>query len=177
MKIIRTEPGHETIIANYFAVNEKHLRPWSPAVPMQHHSVDAWRRRLHDRALEFDRGESVHFIGTDAAESHVIGTCSLSNIVRGVFYACHMGYSVAERYEGAGYMKRIVSYSIDYAFNELNLHRIMANHMPANERSAGLLKSLGFEREGYAKDYLLINGRWEDHVLNALINKRFRAGL
>jgi len=67
-------------------------------------------------------------------------------------------------------MKKIVSHAIGYAFNEIGLHRIMANHMPDNERSAGLLKSLGFEREGYAKEYLLINGRWEDHVLNVLIN-------
>ena len=67
-------------------------------------------------------------------------------------------------------MKRIVALAIDYGFNELGLHRIMANHMPDNERSAGLLKSLGFEREGYAREYLYINGRWEDHVLNALIN-------
>jgi len=44
--------------------------------------------------------------------------------------------------------------------------------MPKNTRSANLLKTLGFEQEGYAKNYLLINGRWEDHVLNALINSR-----
>ncbi|MCH2314782.1 MAG: 30S ribosomal protein S5 alanine N-acetyltransferase, partial [SAR202 cluster bacterium] len=35
-----------------------------------------------------------------------------------------------------------------------------------------LLKTLGFEREGYAKRYLLINGQWEVHVLNALINSK-----
>jgi ribosomal-protein-alanine N-acetyltransferase len=44
--------------------------------------------------------------------------------------------------------------------------------MPENERSANLLKTLGFEREGYAKRYLLINGQWEDHVLSALINSK-----
>ena len=77
---------------------------------------------------------------------------------------------MAHRYEGQGYMRRIVSHAIDYAFNTLKLHRVMASHMPANTRSAGLLQSLGFEREGYAREYLLINGRWEDHVLNALIN-------
>lgn len=66
-------------------------------------------------------------------------------------------------------MKSIVMHAIDYAFNDLKLHRVMANHMPGNERSAGLLKSLGFEIEGYAKEYLLIDGKWEDHVLNSLL--------
>lgn len=171
IKVVRSSPSHATIMANYFAVNEQHLKKWSPSVPRSHHSIDSWQRRLDERELEFASGLSAHFIGTDEAESHVIGSCSLSNVVRGVFQACHMGYSIAERYEGQGYMKKIVSHAIAHGFNEMKLHRIMANHMPENERSAALLKSLGFEREGYAKDYLLINGKWEDHVLNALINE------
>ena len=160
-------------MANYFAVNEKHLQPWSPKVPRSYHSVESWKQRLAERELEFQNDQSAHFIGTDEQESHVIGSCSLSNIVRGVFQACHMGYSVASRYEGQGYMKKIVCHAIGYAFNDMNLHRIMANHMPNNERSAGLLRSLCFEKEGVAKDYLWINGKWEDHVLNSLINDEF----
>lgn len=174
MKVIRTNPSHALILANYYAVNDAHLQPWSPAVPRDHHSIESWRRRLAMRQAEFENGSAVHFIGTDETQSHVIGTCSLSNIVRGVFLACHMGYSCSERYEGQGYMKKIVGYAIGYAFNDMNLHRIMANHMPENTRSGGLLKSLGFEEEGLAKDYLLINGKWEDHVLTSLINPKHR---
>jgi len=33
-----------------------------------------------------------------------------------------------------------------------------------------LLPSLGLEREGLARGYLQIAGRWEDMVLNSLIN-------
>ncbi|RQM45250.1 GNAT family N-acetyltransferase, partial [Aeromonas caviae] len=55
-------------------------------------------------------------------------------------------------------------------FRERGLHRIMASYMPANLRSGALLERLGFEQAGYARDYLMINGRWEDHVLTALIN-------
>lgn len=53
------------------------------------------------------------------------------------------------------------------------MHRIMANYMPHNQRSGALLARLGFEREGYAKDYLLIDGKWQDHVLTALTNKEW----
>jgi len=139
-------------------------------VPWGHHSVDAWETRLADRDLEFQRGQAVHFIGTDESESEVIGACSVSNIIRGVFQAGHLGYSCAAHYEGQGYMKRIVTHTIDYAFREMRLHRLMANYMPANERSGGLLASLGFEREGYAKSFLLIDGVWEDHILTSLVN-------
>lgn len=170
LRIIRSDPDHAAIMAEYFAQNEDHLTSWSPKVPRHHHSVDCWRRRLEEREREFARGESVHFIGTDSELTHVIGSCSLSNIVRGVFQACHLGYSVAARYQGQGYMKRIVQHAIAYAFDDLRLHRIMANYMPSNTRSEGLLRSLNFEREGYAKSFICINGKWEDHVLNSLVN-------
>ncbi len=59
---------------------------------------------------------------------------------------------------------------IRYAFEDLRLHRIMANYVPHNQRSAHLLRRLGFVQEGYAKEYLKIAGRWQDHVLTALTN-------
>ena len=170
MKVIRTNPSHALILANYYAVNSDHLQPWCPAVPRSHHSVQSWSRRLLLREAEFENGSAVHFIGTDETHSQVIGTCSLSNIVRGVFMACHLGYSCAENHEGQGLMKEIVNHAISYSFNDLRLHRIMANYMPVNDRSAGLLKNLGFQQEGLAKEYLLINGKWEDHVLTSLLN-------
>lgn len=173
MKIIRGKPGHEIILSNYYEANEAHLKKWSPLMPRSHHSVASWTLRLIEREKEFEEDSSVHFIGTNDAETFVVGTCSLSNIVRGVFQSCHMGYSVDRNYEGQGVMQKIAKHTIDYAFNELELHRIIANHMPENMRSEALLRKLGFEREGYAKRYLQINGEWEDHVLNSLINTKY----
>jgi Acetyltransferases, including N-acetylases of ribosomal proteins len=65
---------------------------------------------------------------------------------------------------------------LGFAFGSLELHRVMANHVPGNERSARLLERLGFEREGYAKAYLHLDGRWQDHVLTALTNDRWGIG-
>lgn len=50
----------------------------------------------------------------------------------------------------------------------------MANYMPHNQRSGNLLRRLGFVVEGYARDYLLINGRWEDHIQTSLINPNWK---
>ena len=60
----------------------------------------------------------------------------------------------------------------DYMFEEENLHRIMPNYVPSNKRSEKLLTKLGFVREGLAKDYLFINGKWENHILTALVNDK-----
>ena len=47
---------------------------------------------------------------------------------------------------------------IAFAFGTLKLHRVQANYQPENERSAALLKRLGFQIEGHARDYLFLNG-------------------
>ena len=47
----------------------------------------------------------------------------------------------------------------------------MANFVPRNVRSALLLSGLGFTIEGFAKDYLCIAGRWEDHLLTSVLRK------
>jgi len=56
---------------------------------------------------------------------------------------------------------------IPYAFGTLRLHRMEAACIPTNVASISLLERTGFEREGYAREYLCINGLWQDHLLYA----------
>ncbi|RLS12169.1 30S ribosomal protein S5 alanine N-acetyltransferase, partial [Acinetobacter baumannii] len=74
---------------------------------------------------------------------------------------------------GQGLMFEALQPLIRYMQRQERMHRIMANYMPHNHRSGNLLARLGFEREGYAKDYLMIDGQWRDHVLTALTNKEW----
>ncbi len=50
-----------------------------------------------------------------------------------------------------------------YAFNTLGLHRLEANIQPDNTRSLQLVARCGFEKEGYSRNFLFINGAWRDH--------------
>ena len=56
---------------------------------------------------------------------------------------------------------------ISLAFRTLNLHRLEAACIPTNAASVALLEKTGFTREGYAREYLCINGVWADHLLYA----------
>ena len=105
----------------------------------------------------------------------IIGTVNFNNFVRGVFKACYLGYSIAESEQDKGYMTEALKVAIKYVFEELHIHRIMANYMPRNERSGNLLKRLGFTIEVNARDYLMINGRWEDHILTSLTNHKWKS--
>jgi ribosomal-protein-alanine N-acetyltransferase len=83
----------------------------------------------------------------------------------------HLGFSICQDFQGQGLMHEALRCAIDFVLKELELHRVMANYRPENERSHRLLQRLGFEHEGRARAYLKIDGRWTDHILTSLINE------
>jgi ribosomal-protein-alanine N-acetyltransferase len=105
--------------------------------------------------------------------SRIIGSINLTQIVRGSFHAAHLGYSIDGEREGRGLMTEGLWAALDCAFGPMRLHRIMAAYIPDNVGSARVLEKLGFVREGYAKGYLFIAGKWEDHILTARIHSSF----
>lgn len=121
------------------------------------------------RGVQAGQDRAYPLIAFDHSGRNILATFTFANIVRGAFQACHLGYGVAAPMQGQGLMLEILRPGIAWALGELGLHRVMANYMPRNERSAKLLAQLGFEREGYAKRYLQIAGVWEDHILTALV--------
>lgn len=157
-------------IRSYNLNNREHLQPWQPTRPPGFFAIESIVTRITD--IERDRlaGRCLNLLIFKRDSGEVIGECNFSNIVLGAFQACHLGYSLAATAQGQGLMSEALRMAIAYVFEELGLHRIMANYRPENERSARVLAGLGFEREGFARSYLRINGQWADHVLTALIN-------
>lgn len=157
---------------DYFERTKEAHRPYNPPAPPDFYTAEFWLRRCVINQEELERGSSARlslWLKASAREE-IIGQCNLTNIVRGAFQSCYLGYSLDPRYEGQGYMREAVGQVIALAFGPLNLHRIMANYMPDNARSARVLAAHGFVIEGQAKDYLMINGQWRDHVLTSLTN-------
>jgi ribosomal-protein-alanine N-acetyltransferase len=169
-------PGMQGAMARFLAENfEGHLDRWSPPAASAFFTEGFWRDRLAIAVEEFHAGRAVRFVLQDPGPESgaVIGTCNYTNIVRGPFLACHLGYQIARSHEGRGLMAEALRATNAFAFRELRLHRIQANYRPENERSGRLLERLGFVREGLARDYLFIDGAWRDHVLTALVNPAF----
>ena len=158
----------------YAIDNQKHLAPWSPPRPDDYYTDRYWQDRLRLARDEFTRGESLRLVlfMRDGPPEDVVGECNFTSIVRGPFQACYLGYSLDHRAEGRGLMSEALRAAIAYVFSDLKLHRVMANYMPANERSARVLRRLGFTVEGYARDYLFIAGQWRDHILTSLTNDK-----
>lgn len=172
-------PGMQAAMARFLAENfEGHLDRWSPPATTAYFTEAFWRERLEIAVEEYHAGRSARFVlqarGAEAClDAPIVGTCNYTNVVRGPFLACNLGYQIARIHQGQGLMAEALRETNAFAFREMRLHRIMANHRPENERSARLLERLGFAREGLARDYLFIDGEWRDHVLTALVNPRF----
>lgn len=100
----------------------------------------------------------------------VIGKLILSEVARGNYQSCWIGYFLDREYNGKGYMTEAVKLVVNYAFQELKLHRIEAGVMPHNTGSMKVLLKAGFHKEGIARKNVKINGSWEDHQILAIVN-------
>lgn len=152
--------------------NKGHLSPWRAATG---ESAIDHKTQLLKWEQEFKAGLSIRFLLflKENPEGKIMGFCNFSQIFRGPFQACYVGYHIDAAVEGKGLMSEAVETAVKYMFEHQKLHRIMANYMPSNQRSARLLHKLGFIVEGRAKKYLLINGQWEDHILTSLTNENW----
>ena len=148
--------------------NEARLRKYEPKWADDALTCDFFERRIERQIREWTAGRAYCFVIIDKESGKLIGGMNLNNICRGAVMAASLGYWIDQKYEGLGYMAEAGRLIKGFAFKKLELRRINAACLPENTRSQNLLLNLGFEKEGFAKSYLQINGRWQDHVLFGL---------
>ena len=143
------------------------LTPWEPTWPADDLTRSAFRRRLRRYAEDQRNDQAYAYFLFRSGDQVLVGGLTLANLRRGVAQAGSLGYWVGAPYARRGYMTAAVAALVPYAFSTLRLHRVEAACIPTNEASISLLEKTGFEREGYAREYLCINGQWQDHLLYA----------
>jgi ribosomal-protein-alanine N-acetyltransferase len=143
------------------------LMPWEPTWPNDDLTRSAFRRRIRRYAEDLRSDQGYAFLIARRADDRLVGGVTLANIRRGVAQAGSLGYWMGLPFVRQGYMTAAVRALIPFAFGTLRLHRLEAACIPTNAASITLLERTGFEREGYAREYLCINGTWQDHLLYA----------
>jgi ribosomal-protein-alanine N-acetyltransferase len=146
------------------------LTPWEPTWPSDDLSRSAFRRRLRRYAEDQRADTSYAFFLFRKSDEALVGGLTLANIRRGVAQAGSLGYWIGEPFARRGLMTGAVQGLVPFAFGSLRLHRLEAACIPSNNASIRLLEKVGFVREGYAREYLCINGLWQDHLLFARLN-------
>ena len=143
------------------------LTPWEPTWPADDLARASFRRRIK-RYSEDQRSDLAYpFFIFRKGDNRLIGGLTLSNIRRGCAQAGSLGYWMGAAYARQGHMTAAVGAVLPFAFGTLRLHRVEAACIPANIASVRLLEKTGFRREGFARQYLCIDGLWQDHLLFA----------
>lgn len=169
-------PQEASNVVAFYSRNKEFFRPYFPSFREGFFTEELWRKRLSVNIEDFNSGINMKlFFHLNENPETIIGQISFNDIVRGAAHYCSLGYAIDKEEEGRGLMTEALEVSIKYAFSQLNLHRIQANYIPTNERSARVLRKLGFVVEGYAYDYLCLDGEWKDHILTSLTNKNWKS--
>jgi ribosomal-protein-alanine N-acetyltransferase len=143
------------------------LTPWEPTWPADDLTRASFRRRMK-RYSEDQRSDLAYpFFIFRKSDGVLVGGLTLANVRRGCAQAGSLGYWMGAAYAGKGHMTSAVAAVLPFAFGTLRLHRVEAACIPANIASIRLLEKTGFRREGFARQYLCIDGLWQDHLLYA----------
>ncbi len=145
------------------------LTPWEPTWPMDDLTRTSFRRRLRRYSRDVRDDQAFPFFVFSSRSGSLVGGCTLSNIRRGVAQTCSIGYWVGEPYQKQGFTSAAVRALVPFVFDAQRLHRLEAACLPSNDASRRLLSSCGFTQEGYARNYLRIDGAWRDHLLFAIL--------
>jgi ribosomal-protein-alanine N-acetyltransferase len=145
------------------------LTPWEPTWPADDLTRTAFRRRVRRYQTEIRDDHAYPFFIFRQADYALLGGVTLSNVTRGMTQTATVGYWMGERHAGRGSMTRAVRALIPFAFGSLHLHRLEAACLPHNGASMRLLEKVGFQREGLARGLVCISGRWQDHIVFALL--------
>lgn len=161
-------------VVDYYTTNRAHLQPYEPARPSLFYSQWYWHQQIEERIQQFYADRSLRLFLFERDRPAIIGVVNLNRIVRGFSQSATLGYNLAAQKQGQGYMGEALTLILPYAFETLKLRRIVAAYMPRNTRSGKLLQRLGFRIDGRARNYLQINGHWEDHILTSLVPAAFQ---
>lgn len=167
IKVLTPDDGEQLL--DYYIRNKNYLSNFEPYRDEDFFTLEVQKQSLIENYKQFLKDEGAHF--GIYKDNKFIGRIRLYNIVYGVFKSGFIGYSIDEKFQGNGYTKEAVNLITEYAFEDLNLHRIEASTLLENKKSQGVLRGCGFSEVGISKDYLFINGKWKDHVIFYKINK------
>lgn len=133
------------------------------------------RRLVSTVRAGYHTGDSMS-LGIERADTHaLVGTCTLF-----AFHATNrraeIGYALASSQWGHGYMDEALVRFVNYAFDELDLHRLEADIDPANTASERTLLRLGFVREGRLRERWIVGDTISDSAVYGLLRREWMRG-
>lgn len=156
--------------------NREWIEPWEPGTDPDVGDQLADRSVFRSRCVVGPRQrplDSVYPFGIFLHTGELVGEVHLSDIRRGPFQNATVGYWIDQGYAGIGLMPEAVCLVLQFAFEELHLHRVEISIVPRNQASRRVVEKLELREEGMVDGYLQIRGEWEDHVRYAMTEEEW----
>lgn len=135
-------------------------------------SIEEIKRLIQTIEEGIRQNESVGWGITLQGDKQVIGTIGFHRIEK-QHHRAEIGYMLLPDFWTKGIMSEAFKPVLDYGFNVLNFHSIMANVDPENYRSVNLLKKFGFVKEAYFKENYFFEGRFLDSEIYSLLGRYY----
>ncbi len=152
-------------------LSRESVLPWEPFWADDVLTMQSFEKRVQFNQQSWDGGTGYFFLIWGRETNDLIGGISLSRVLRGAEQSATLGYWCSLDQQRQGFTYEAVIKVIEFAFGSLGLNRLQATCMPANTASNNLLRKAGFKEEGLLRDYLQIQGQWEDHLVFGLLKK------
>lgn len=153
--------------------NQKYWAIFEPQHLDSYFTAAVQREKIRESIYQAKENREYSFGIYETATDKLIGHISMYSIKRLPFLSALVGYSVDESYTGRGIATEAVKLVVAFGFEKLGLHRIEAYVSPRNTGSVRVLEKVHFDNEGLLKEFLFINGVWEDHYHFAILEKDF----
>lgn len=162
--------AHADALLAYHVRNREHLKPYEPA-----RSEDSLTRRGVLSEIDYAEAfasddKALTFAAFEHRGHDIVSLVHLTHIIRGSRQDAILAYSVDREHQGRGIATEAAGAVVRFAFDELHLHRLSTGYFPENVASGRVLRKLGFAFEGFAREYLFVDGSWHDSILVSLIN-------
>lgn len=158
--------------------DQAHLEPWEPGLGRDwaaRHQPQNWVPLWRQLRAQTKKG-SVYPMVVEADRAYA-GQLTIGGVQRGALQSAWLGYWVASRACGGGVATAAAALAADWCFSTLRLHRLEATARAENHASRAVLRKLGFREEGSIRDYLRVQGEWQDHLLYGLTAPEAAGGI
>lgn len=143
------EPTMSDVAAIYEMMSDENVTRYLGRFPMT--SLEEAAQQLETYITGFDEQRSITWVICWREDGTIMGTCSLFSFIK-AHYRAELGYILAPHWWGRGIMSEVVTVVIDYGFNQMYLHSMMAQIDPENNASRRLLEKHGFVQEAYFRE-------------------------
>ncbi len=125
-------------------------------VPKQINEPETWYQLvIIEKETETLIGDlGIHFFGKENKQAEI-------------------GCTLNKKFQQKGFATEAIKNVIDYLFQTLNKHRVIASVDPNNKSSIQLIERLGFRKEAHFIESFYMKGKWIDDVIYAMLKKEW----